>query len=155
MATAAASPAHAASPAARAHASLLPFALCLIAANALVQLVIVLAGHRITVLTTLPLVAIAIGAAIHLVVVGRGLGRVRYGHLVAHALTFVTVTVGYHLHAWVLIASGSPAIRGEGPLLLAAGWMGALFAMPTLWGLGLLIHALAALHQHGFEGPRA
>src|SRR5699024_5288362 len=58
MTTASASaspPAGSISRAARAHASLLPYALCLVGANAVLHLVIVLAGNRITVLTTLPL----------------------------------------------------------------------------------------------------
>src|SRR5699024_6617663 len=75
-------PADAASRSARAHASLRPYALCLLGANAVLHLVIVLADNRITVLTTLPLVVIAIGYAVYLIVFGRSLGRVRYGRLV-------------------------------------------------------------------------
>ncbi|MDN6302911.1 MAG: hypothetical protein L0J57_07680, partial [Brachybacterium sp.] len=72
----------------RAHASLLPYTLALLSANLVLHLVIVLGDHRITVLTTLPLVAIALGAAIYLATRGRGLGRVRYGRFVAHALLY-------------------------------------------------------------------
>lgn len=155
MTTASASPpAGAASPTARAHASLFPYALSLLAASAVVQLLIVLGGHRITVLTTLPLLAIAIAYAVYLVIYGRSLGRVRYGRLAAHALTYAIVNTGYLLHAYVLIASASPAIQGDGHLALDAGWLGATLGMAGFWGIGLIAHGLAALHERGFEAPR-
>lgn len=152
--TSASPPADAASPAARAHSSLLPYALCLLGANAVVHLLIVLAGNRITVLTTLPLIAVAIGYAVYLIVVGRSLGRVRYGRLVAHALTYAMVNTGYLLHAYVLVASASPAIQGDGHLALDAGWFGATLGMAGFWGIGLITHGLAALRERGFESPR-
>lgn len=144
----------AASPAARAHATLLPFGLSMVGANVLVHVIIALAGNRITVLTTLPLVAVALGYAVYLIVHGRSLGRVRYGRLVAHALTFASVTTGYVLHAYVLLSIGSPAIEGEGHLALDGGWFGAVLGMTAFWGLGLLAHALGALADRGFEAPR-
>lgn len=144
----------AASRAARAHSSLFPYALCLLAATVAVHLIIVLAGNRITVLTTLPLVVVALGYAIYLVVYGRSLGRVRYGRLVAHALTYAIVNTGYLLHAYVLIASSAPAVQGDAYLALDAGWFGATFGMAGFWGLGLIAHALAALGERGFEAPR-
>lgn len=143
------------SSAARAHSSLLPYALAVLVATAVVHLLIVLAGNRITVLTTLPLVVIALGYAIYLVTYGRSLGRVRYGRLVAHALTYAIVTTGYLLHAYALIASAAPAIQGDGYLALDAGWFGATFGMAGFWGLGLIAHGLAALRERGFEAPRA
>lgn len=114
-----------------------------------------LAGNRITVLTTLPLVVVALGYAIYLVIYGRSLGRVRYGRLVAHALTYAIVNTGYLLHAYVPIASDSPAIQGDGHLALGAGWFGATFGMAGFWGLGLIAHGLAALHERGLEARRA
>lgn len=142
------------SRAARAHSSLFPYALALLAATALVHLIIALTGNRITVLTTLPLILVALGYAAYLVIYGRSLGRVRYGRLVAHALTYAIVNTGYLLHAYVLIASASPAIQGDGHLVLDAGWFGATFGMAGFWGLGLIAHGLAALHERGFEAPR-
>jgi len=147
-------PADAASRSARAHASLRPYALCLLGANAVLHLVIVLADNRITVLTTLPLVVIAIGYAVYLIVFGRSLGRVRYGRLVAHALTYATVNTGYLLHTYLLVASAAPAVQGDGHLALDAGWFGASLGMAGFWGIGLLTHALAALHERGFESSR-
>ncbi|MGO2774746.1 MAG: hypothetical protein ACTIB2_15215 [Brachybacterium tyrofermentans] len=143
------------SSASRAHASLFLYALAVLVATAVVHLLIVLAGNRITVLTTLPLVVIALGYAIYLVTYGRSLGRVRYGRLVAHALTYAIVTTGYLLHAYVLIASAAPAVQGDGYLALDAGWFGATFGMAGFWGLGLIAHGLAALRERGFEAPRA
>lgn len=156
MTTSSASPPSAtASRAARAHSSLFPYVLCLLAATVIVHLIIVLAGNRITVLTTLPLVAVALGYAIYLVIFGRSLGRVRYGRLVAHALTYAVVNTGYLLHAYVLTASAAPAIQGDVHLVLDSGWFGATFGMAGFWGLGLIAHGLAALHERGFEAPRA
>ncbi|WP_394216140.1 hypothetical protein [Brachybacterium vulturis] len=152
--TPASPPTGAASRAARAHASLLPFALCLLGANGVVHVIIVLGDNRLTVLTTLPLVAVAIGYAVYLLTVGRPLGQVRYGRLVAHALTYAAVNTGYLLHAYVLIMMGSPAIQGEGHLALEPTWFGATFGMAGFWGLGLIAHALGALADRGFEGPR-
>lgn len=143
-----------ASRAARAHATLLPYALSVIAASAVVQLIILLAGNRITVLTTLPLLALAIGYAVYLIVNGRSLGRVRYGRLVAHALTYGAVNTGYLLHAYILVTIGSPAVQGDGHLALEAGWFGATFGMAGFWGIGLLAHAIGALADRGFEAPR-
>lgn len=155
MTTPSASPPTAtASRATRAHSSLFPYALALLAANALVHLIIVLASNRINVLTTLPLVVVAIGYAIYLVAFGRSLGRLRYGRLVAHALTYAMVNTGYLLHAYVLIASASPAIQGDGYLALDAGWFGATLGMAGFWGIGLITHGLAALHERGFEASR-
>lgn len=137
----------------RAHASLLPYALALLGANLVLHLVIVLGGNQITVLTTLPLVAIAIGAVIYLATRGRGLGRVRYGRFVAHALLYATVNVGYLLHAWVLVALGAPLFSAD-PSAPADAWPGATLTMASFWGLGLILHGLGAVLDRGFEAPR-
>ncbi|MBB5832691.1 hypothetical protein [Brachybacterium aquaticum] len=136
---------------ARAHRSLLPLALGLIAANLVLHLVIALAGNRITVLTTLPLVVIALGVAAYLATRGRALGRLRYGRLVAHVLCFLTVTAGYQLHLTVLAVLGA-APPSDGTL---DPWLGPALVMPALWGLGLLMHAVGAVLDRGFEAPRA
>lgn len=139
----------------RAHATLFPYALAVLVATMCVHLIIVLANNRITLLTTLPLLVIALGYAVYLMTYGRALGRVRYGRLVAHALTYAIVNTGYLLHAYVLIASASPAIQGDGHLALNAGWFGATFGMAGFWGIGLISHGLAALRERGFEARRA
>ncbi|GAA1487132.1 hypothetical protein [Brachybacterium fresconis] len=147
-------PPGAASRTVRAHASLFPYALSILAATVIVHLIIVLAGNHITVLTTLPLVVVAIGYAVYLIVFGRALGRVRYGRLVAHALTYAMVNTGYLLHAYILVASASPAIQGDDHLALDAGWFGASLGMAGFWGIGLICHGLAALRERGFEASR-
>lgn len=142
------------SGAARAHSTLFPYALALLIANAVVHLILALADNQITVLTTLPLLVVALGYAGYLLRFGRGLGRVRYGRLVAHALTYASVNTGYLLHLYVLIAADSPAIQGDGHLAIDPTWFGASLGMAGFWGIGLISHALAALHERGFEAPR-
>lgn len=147
MATSSPSPASPApSPTATcAHDALLPYTLGLLASSALLQLVIALTGSRITVLTTLPLALIAIGAAVHLGTRGRELGRVRYGRFVAHVLLYAIVVVGYLLHLLVLTLLDAPV--GE-------GWSGLALAMPAIWGLGLVVHGVGAVLDRGFEAAR-
>lgn len=139
----------------RAHGSLLPYALTFLAANIVIQLVIVATGNRITLLSTSLLGLAALGYAIYLLTIGRVLGRVRYARLVAHAFSYVVVNVGFGLHAYILFAVGSPAIQGDGYLPMDPHWFGATFGMASFWGIGLILHGLGALLDRGFEARRA
>lgn len=147
------------SPIARARRSLVPYTVAIIVASGLLQVVIALRGNRIDLVSALLLAVIALGYAIYLLTAGKELGQVRYGRLVAHAVTYVVVNTGFLLHAYVLIAVGSPAINGAGApghgIALDPNWLGATLGMASFWGLGLLMHALGALASRGFESARA
>lgn len=138
------------SAAARSHATLPAYFLALLAANAVLHAVIVLTGNTIGILTAVLLAVIALGCLAYTLTVGRGLRHVRYGVFVLHTLTFATVTVGFIVHALVLLALGSPAIT-EPPGPLGGGWFGPTLSMTGIWGLGLLVHAFGAVMSHGFE----
>ena len=139
----------------RAHASLLPYLLWLLVSGAVLHTAITLTGNRIGWTAAIGTGIIGLAYAAYAIRMGHGLSRVRYGRLVAHALTYVAVVGGYLLHAYVLLALGSPAIVGDGGRALDAGWMGAALAMGGLWAPGLLIHGFGAIMDRGFEGTRA
>lgn len=138
-----------------AHRTLLPYAITLVLASIALQIVIVATGNRITVLSEVLLVIIALGYATYLLTIGRRLSRVRYGLLTAHAISYAAINVGFLLHAYLLIALRAPAIAGDGSLAIDPMWFGATFAMAGFWGMGLLIHGIGAVLSRGFEQARA
>lgn len=142
------------SPTSRAHRSLLPYFLWLIATNTVLHLAIALTGNAIGWTAAIGTVVIALSYYLYLATIGRGLGHVRYGRLVAHAVTYAAVTGGFLLHAYVLFAIGAPAIR-DAATGLDPGWAGATLAMGGFWMIGLLVHAFGAMMDRGFEGKRA
>ena len=79
------------------------------------------------------------------------LTKVRFGRLVAHLIGFLIITLSYHVHAFLLIVTNNPAIRGDGVFTINPGWFGVLFGMTTFWGIGLLIHLVASIAHRGFE----
>lgn len=142
------------SPASRAHRSLLPYFLWLIGTNAVLHLAIALTGNAIGWTAAIGMVVIALSYYLYLATIGRGLGHVRYGRLVAHAVTYAAVTGGFLLHAYMLFVVGAPAIR-DAATGLDPGWAGATIAMGGFWMIGLLVHAFGAIMDRGFEGKRA
>lgn len=142
------------SPAARAHATLLPYLLWLVGSGIALHIAIALAGNRIAWTAAIGTGLIGLVYAVYSRTAGRGLAHVRYGRLVAHALTYVAVVGGYLLHAYVLLVVRSPALLDPG-FGIDPGWAGAVFAMGGFWMTGLLAHAAGALLDRGFEGRRA
>lgn len=138
------------SAAERSPATLPAYFLVLLTANAVLHAVIALTGNTIGILAAVLLAVIALGCLAYVLTAGRGLRHVRYGVFVLHTLTFATVTVGFTMHALVLLALDSPTIA-EPPGPLGGGWFGPTLPMTGIWGLGLLIHALGAVMSHGFE----
>lgn len=137
-----------------ARALLLPYALALIAAMAVVQAVIAFTGGEITVLVGALTAVVALGIVVWLWRNYRALTRVRFGVVVAHAIAFVTVTTSFNAHAGVrAITLGSEpdgihAVAGE---LLATPWFGATLLMSALWGIGLLTHLIGVVLGRGWE----
>lgn len=83
------------------------------------------------------------------------LSQIRFGRLVAHLCAFVTVNLGFHVQAAILIARNDPAIRGDANFPIDAQWFGVLFGMFVIWGVGLLIHLTASIGSRGFEDLHA
>lgn len=134
---------------------LLPFGLAMVIANVALQVVIIATDHEIGVLAALLTAVIAVGYAVYLIVCRTSLGRTRFGDLTAHVLTYASVNTGFGLHLVMLAALGHGAVAADGPgLMMDPGWFGAAVAMPALWGLGLLMHALGAVLGRGFEASR-
>lgn len=137
---------------------LLPFALAMVGASAVVQLTIVLTGHEIGVLCAALTGVLALGYAVLLRLRGRDLARVRFGVLATHVVTYAAVNVGFGLHFFALALANHPAIRADpehaAEFAMDPGWFGAAIAMPAFWGVGLLVHALGAIAGRGFEADR-
>jgi hypothetical protein len=144
-----------AGPAARAQRTLLPYVLLLIGTSAALQVAIALTGNRIGILSGILTAVVALVYAVYLVGPGRSLGTVRYGRLVAHALTYVAVNAGFALHLYILLVIGSPAAQGTVGFPMNAGWVGAALAMPGIWGVGLLILGVGAILDRGYEARSA
>lgn len=73
----------------------------------------------------------------------------------AHLCGFLTVNLGFHLHAALLIVTNNAAIRGGANFPIDEQWFGVLFGMFVIWGLGPLIHLAASIESRGFEDLRA
>lgn len=133
------------------------FAAAVIAASAALQLILAATGSNIGPLAVALTVAIGVGYAAFLVRTGRDLGRVRFGKVAAHAVTFAAVNGGYLIHLFVLASLGSPAVEGPAMadgFVMDPGWFGAAIAMPAFWSIGLAAHVLGAALGRGFEARR-
>lgn len=117
----------------------------------LVQIVIVIRGSKIDLLSTALLGVVAIYYFWYQFASHGQLSRLRFGRLVAHVVGFLIVNLSYHLHAFILFVTNSPAIKGSDELAIDPRWFGVLFGMMTFWGLGLLIHLIASIANRGFE----
>lgn len=137
---------------------LLPFAAGMVAANLVLQLGIALTGGRIGVLAGVLTGVIALVYAVFLVRWAGALSKVRFGLLAAHTITYAAVNVGYGVHFFIRAVATSPTIRPEGStepgFVMDPGWFGVVLGMPTIWGLGLLVHAIGAVAGRGFEAGR-
>lgn len=139
-----------------ANTALQRYALSIIGASIVVQLALVVTGSRIGWLAAGLTAVIAVGYAAFLIRDRGALGRVRYGLLAAHVITFASVVGGFLLHFFVLAVLGNPAVRADTTegFVLDPGWFGVVVGMPTFWSLGLLVHALGAILGRGFEASR-
>lgn len=140
---------------ANARALLLPYALGLVVAMAIVQIVIAATGGEITILAGILTAVVALGIVVWLWRNLRVLKRVRFGVIVAHVIAFVTVTVSFNLHAILrLMTAGNTTDTTAMENLfdaLGGSWIGVTIVMSGLWGLGLLIHLVGAVLGRGWE----
>lgn len=134
---------------------ILPYLATMVAVNAALQVAIALAGSQIGVTAFVLTAVVAIVYAWYHWTRRVQLAQIRFGQLVAHVCGFVTVNLGFHIHAAVLLVTGSAAIRGDTYFRIDAQWFGVLFGMFIIWGLGLLLHLLASIRTRGFENLRA
>lgn len=130
---------------------LVPYSAIMIAANALMQVAIVVMGNEITVATGVMTAVIALVYAGFLIRYGTRLAKVRFGLLATHVVTYTAVNTGFFVHFFVLAAIGHPAVLGPAGFVMDPGWFGVVIGMPGAWGLGLLIHAFGSILGRGFE----
>ena len=125
--------------------SLQRYALAVIVASTVMQLVLAVSGSGIGILAAALTAFIALGYAGFLLLDRGHLGKVRFGLLAAHVVTFA------------LAVTGNPAVTAStsgGGFVMDPGWFGVVVGMPTFWLLGLLVHSLGAILGRGFEAPR-
>lgn len=137
--------------------SLQRYALAVIAASVVMQIVLAVTGSGIGLLAAALTVIIAIGYAAFLLRDRGTLGKVRFGLLAAHVVTFAAVVGGFLMHFFLLAVTGDPAVTAstsDGDFVMDPGWFGVVVGMPTFWSLGLLLHALGAIIGRGFEATR-
>lgn len=137
--------------------SLQRYALAVIAASAVSQLVLAAAGSDIGILAAALTAIIALGYAGFLLHDRGHLGKVRFGLLAAHVVTFAAVVGGFLVHFFALAVIGSPAATASASgadFVMDPGWFGVVVGMPTFWLLGLLVHSLGSILGRGFEAPR-
>ncbi len=120
------------------------YAVAMLAGVSAVHVVIILSDQQITLASQLALVVVAIGYFAFYWANYRPLQRVRFGHLITHAIGYVIVNGSYWVHAAYLWASGQGSV-------IDSAWYGLLFGMGLCWGLGLAIHARATFAGQGFE----
>lgn len=134
---------------------LLPYLAVMVGLNIALQVAIAIAGNDIDLLAGVLTGVVAVVYAFFEVTRRAPLTHIRFGRLVAHLCGFITVNLGFHVHAAVLIVTNDPAIRGDADFPIDDQWFGVLFGMLIIWGLGLLIHLTASISARGFEDLRA
>lgn len=102
------------------------------------------ADSRVTAITGLLLVAVAIYIAFFVARNGTALRTRAHGTYFAHAVAYLIINGSFWLHAWILILSGREGI-------LEGGWAASLISMCVLWGIGLLVHTIGAMLGNGYE----
>lgn len=101
-------------------------------------------GSRITAVTGLLLVVVALYALLFSARTRAALRQRAYAGYFVHVMTYLLVNGSFWIHAAVLVLSG----RSE---VLAAGWSGPLISMSVLWGVGLLLHTFGAVLSKGYD----
>lgn len=134
---------------------ILPYLATMVALNIVLQVGIVFAGNKIGITAVVLTAAVAVVYAVYHWTHRVPLSQIRFGRLVAHLCGFLTVNLGFHLHAAVLVGTNNGAIRGDADFPIDDQWFGVLFGMFVIWGLGLLIHLAASIASRGFEDLHA
>ena len=134
---------------------ILPYLAAMIVLNIALQMGIAITGNHIDI-TALALTAVvAVVYASYTWTRRLPLSHIRFGRVIAHLCGFITVNLGFHIHAAILIVTNNAAIRGDANFPIDDQWFGVLFGMFVFWGLGLLAHLAASISARGFEDLRA
>lgn len=135
--------------------AILPYLATMVVLNIVLQVGIAIAGNTISITAYVLTAAVAVVYALYHWTHRTPLSQIRFGRLVAHLCGFITVNLGFHLHAAVLIVTNNAAIRGDTNFPIDDQWFGVLFGMFIIWGLGLLVHLTASIASRGFEDLHA
>lgn len=134
---------------------ILPYLATMVVLNILLQFGIAATGNHIDLTAALMTAVVALVYGLYHWTRREPLSQIRFGRLVAHLCGFITVNLGFHVHAALLIGSNNEAIRGDAGFPIDDQWFGVLFGMFVFWGVGLLIHLTASIASRGFEDLRA
>lgn len=134
---------------------ILPYLATMVALNIALQVGITFAGNRIGITAYVLTAAVAVVYGLYHWTRRIPLSQIRFGRLVAHLCGFITVNLGFHLHAAVLVLTNNAAIRGDANFPIDDQWFGVLFGMFIIWGLGLLLHLTGSIASRGFEDLHA
>ena len=137
-------------PTANARSLLLPYTVALAAAMLLVQLSVALNGGEVGLAAGILTAAAAAGCAAWMWLNKHRLLRVRFGFAVAHAITFVTVTTSFNVHAVIQVVSAGSGTEAAGTLA-GSPWFGATLLMSAAWGTGLFLHLVGSVLGRGWE----
>lgn len=135
--------------------TILPYLAVMVVLNIILQVAIAVSGSRIDITAYVLTAAVAVVYGVYHWTQRMVLSQIRFGRLVAHLCGFLTVNLGFHLHAAVLIVRNDDVIRGDVGFPIDDQWFGVLFGMFVIWGIGLLIHLAASIASRGFEDLRA
>lgn len=103
-----------------------------------------LADSRITIVTALLLLGVAIYALVFYLRNRPSMRMRAYAGYFVHVLTYLIVNGSFWTHAAILVLSD----RRDA---LASGWSGPLISMSVLWGIGLVAHTFGALISQGYD----
>jgi hypothetical protein len=131
---------------------LFPYSLSLIALCVALQLYIVFDDNRIGPGAIISTAVIGIYCSAFAFVRRRELGQIRFGHVVAHAVTYAALSGSFQLHAAFLGMTGSDALSTvDNDLPVAAGWFGMTYSLAGYWAIVLVLHVIASVAKRGFE----
>lgn len=131
----------------------MPFAGVALAGAAVVHLAIAAGGGVPGPMSGALLAVAALACALWLLRYRAALARVRFGGLAAHAIMYGAFSATLTLHALirVLLAARDHDASAAAHLLLGTPWFGVALGMSSLWGIGLLIHAIGVAAGGGWE----
>lgn len=133
---------------------ILPYLGVMVGLNFALQVGVAIAGSQIGLVAFLLTAVVAVVYGLYHWTNRELLSQIRFGRLVAHLCGFITVNLGFHIHAAVLLIINADSMGGDASFLVDDQWFGVLFGMFVFWGLGLLAHLTASIGARGYEDLR-